>query len=77
MENTFTDDLPRCSACGNLYHEASGHRHSDKTILCGVCARDWKDWTKRHLNGRWGGLKFYEHAMTSIVPGRSPEREAA
>jgi hydrogenase maturation factor HypF (carbamoyltransferase family) len=65
MENTLTDDLPRCSACGNLYNEASGHRHSEKTVLCGVCARDFKDWWKGMTNRRWGKVKFYDFTETS------------
>jgi hypothetical protein len=58
----------RCSACGAPYHEASGHLHSSRTRLCGACARAWLDWLKRHLNRRWGGVKFYDYAATSIRP---------
>lgn len=56
----------KCSACGGPYHEATGHVHSDKTRLCGTCAKDYKNWVKGHTNGRWGGVKFYDHAATSI-----------
>jgi hypothetical protein len=66
MDNTtLTDELPRCNACGNLYHEATGHRWTATMVLCGVCARDWKDWLKRHTNSRWGGLRFYDFTETS------------
>lgn len=65
MEESLTDDPPRCSACQNLYNEATGHRHSDRTVLCGSCARDWLAWRKRHEQGRWGGLRFYDLTETS------------
>lgn len=58
----------RCSICRAPYHEATGHIHSSRTRLCGACARSWLEWLKRHLNRRWGGVKFYEHAATSIRP---------
>lgn len=54
----------RCSACGGVYHEATGHRHSDRTRLCGPCARDWLAWLKRHTARRWGKLRFYDYAQT-------------
>jgi hypothetical protein len=62
----------RCSACGTPYHEASGHRHSERTRLCGACARQWLRWLKGNLSRRWGGLRFYEHAATSAVKPRTP-----
>jgi hypothetical protein len=74
-ENTLTTEQERCAACGNLYHEATGHRHTPTMVLCGVCARDWKDWLKGHLRRRWGGKRFYDYAWTSIVPGRDYTKE--
>lgn len=56
----------RCSACGGPYHEATGHRHSVRTVLCGPCARDFKDWVKRHTARRWGKVKFYDHAAAGV-----------
>jgi hypothetical protein len=54
-------EIMRCSACATPYHEASGHRHSERTQLCGACAREWLRWLKGNLSRRWGGLRFYEH----------------
>jgi hypothetical protein len=62
----------RCSVCGAPYHEATGHRHSAQTLLCGACAKSWLAWLKGHLNRRWGGVRFYEYAATSIRPSREP-----
>lgn len=56
----------KCSACGGPYHEATGHRHSDKTRLCGACAKDYKDWVKGHTKRKWGKVAFYDHAAASI-----------
>lgn len=61
----------KCSACGAPYHEATGHRHSERTQLCGACARAWQRWLKAHLQCRWGGIRFYDHAATSIRPRQS------
>lgn len=52
----------RCSACKGVYHEATGHRHSEKTVLCGPCARNYLNWLKGHTNRKWGGVRFYDHA---------------
>ena len=60
----------RCSACGAPYHEATGHRHSAQTRLCGACAKAWLRWLKANMSRRWGGLRFYDHAATSIRPSR-------
>lgn len=38
--------------------------------MCGACARNWCKWLKNMMSRRWGGLKFYEHAATSIKPPR-------
>jgi hypothetical protein len=48
-----------------VYHEATGHRWGDRTVLCGPCARSFVAWLKRHTSSRWGGLRFYEHTETS------------
>lgn len=56
----------RCSACQQPYHPSTGHRHSDRTVLCGTCARDFLRWLKAHTARRWGGVRFYDHAATSV-----------
>lgn len=53
-----------CSACRGPYHPATGHRHSDKTVLCGPCARDWLKFFRGHVNRRWGKMKFYDYAVS-------------
>jgi hypothetical protein len=55
----------RCSACTGVYHEATGHRLGDRTVLCGPCARSWLAWLKSQTNRRWGGVRFYDHTETS------------
>lgn len=55
----------RCSACGGVYCEATGHRLGDRTQLCGPCARSFVDWLKRHTRSKWGGFRFYEYTETS------------
>jgi hypothetical protein len=65
--------VDKCSACGNPYNEATGHRWSDNIRLCGPCAVDWKDWFKgneKRKNKLVDGkrVKFYEYAVTSIKP---------
>jgi hypothetical protein len=52
----------RCSACKGVWHPATGHRHSDKTVVCGPCARHFFGWVKTHTNRRWGSSRFYDHA---------------
>lgn len=62
-----THDVPtRCSACGGVYHPASGHRWGDRVVLCGPCTRHFIAWVKAHTQRRWGGVKFYDHAATSV-----------
>ena len=53
----------RCNACKGVFHEATGHRHSDNTVLCGPCAKHFFKWVKGHTNRSWSGVKFYEHAV--------------
>jgi hypothetical protein len=57
----------RCSACANPYHESTGHRHSDRTRLCGPCAREFAKWVKSHTR-KHGKIDFYEHAAKSVRP---------
>ena len=52
-----------CSACGTPYHPSTGHIHSDKTLLCGPCARDFSKWVSGQTRRRWGKVRFYDHAM--------------
>lgn len=42
--------MDTCSACGGTFHPATGHRHSEKVVLCGVCARDFMEWIKDREN---------------------------
>ncbi len=58
----------RCSACSGPFHPATGHHLSVITVLCGPCARDHLAWLKHHTQRRWGGLKFYDYAATSVKP---------
>lgn len=61
-----------CSACHGPFHPATGHAHSERTQLCGPCAREFMDWVrvrtrprKGHV-GRSGPGDFYAAAATSI-----------
>jgi hypothetical protein len=65
----------RCSACGAPYHPATGHIFSERTRLCGACARAWVAWLRQQLARRWGGLRFYEYAATSIVASKEAGQE--
>lgn len=58
----------RCDSCGSPYHEATGHIFSEKTVVCGPCARHFVQFIKSHTRRKWGGLNFYEHAASSIKP---------
>jgi hypothetical protein len=64
----------RCSACGAPYQEATGQRLSAQTRLCSACNRAWLAWLDENLDWRWRGLKFYDHAASSI--GAQPTRMA-
>jgi hypothetical protein len=55
-----------CSSCGAPYHEASGHRFSERVAICGPCTLHYIEFLKSHQKRKWGGLRFYEHAATSI-----------
>jgi hypothetical protein len=54
-----------CAACGSPYHEATGHIHSENTVLCGACAKDFSKWLRGMMSRRWGGVRFYDHIETS------------
>lgn len=46
-------------------------------VLCGACAKDWKDWLKHHLKafGSRKGIDFYAEAATSVrAPSSEEER---
>jgi hypothetical protein len=34
----------RCASCKGPYHPATGHAHSEKTVICGVCTRSMLKW---------------------------------
>ena len=53
----------RCSSCKGVYHEATGHRFSEDSVLCGPCTRHYVKWLKGHTNRKWGGVRFYDHAF--------------
>lgn len=55
-----------CSSCENPYHPATGWRLSPRTRLCGPCARHFAEWVKGMVRRRWGGVRFYDHAATSV-----------
>ena len=64
----FTDSNQRCSACGGVYHPASGHAWSEETVLCGPCTREFFDWLKVFTagkgKGKRRGLAFYDYAVS-------------
>jgi len=68
------EDTNKCSACGNPYNEATGHRWSDHVRLCGSCAISWMDWLKNNERRKNKLVKgkdrvfFYDYAKTSIKP---------
>ncbi len=71
------EDSPRCSACGGVYHEATGHAFSPTTRLCGPCARNMVAWVKKHVSKRWSKGDFYAAAATSVwgpTPGKTGKR---
>lgn len=57
-----------CNACGGPYHPSTGHVFTPTHVVCGPCARSWKDWLKGMMSRRWGGQRFYDHALTSVRP---------
>lgn len=67
--STRSDELS-CAACGNVYHCATGHvlNLDPLVVLCGPCAIDHCRWLKGMMSRRSGGVKFYDHAHTSIKP---------
>ncbi len=54
-----------CSACGGIYHPATGHVLSVNMRLCGPCARNMSTWVKRHVSKRWSKGDFYGAAVNS------------
>ena len=52
----------KCSACRGVYHPATGHVHSNNTVLCGPCTRHYFAWVVSHTNHRYGKVRFYDHA---------------
>ena len=63
----------RCSACGGVYHPATGHALSARMQLCGPCAREMLAWVKQRCQRRSCGPCFYTAAETSL--GARKERE--
>ncbi len=55
----------KCTFCGGVWHEATGHWYSKTARACGPCTRDFFKWLKAHVN-RWANPKrpnFYEAAF--------------
>lgn len=74
--------MDQCSACGAPYHQATGHRWTEKLVLCGACARDWQQWLKAReaaMRRVKKGMRssFIDAALTSIRPdGRGDEAQS-
>lgn len=59
----------QCSACLGPFHPATGHEFSERTRLCGPCARDMMEWVRLRTSPRGKKSKqldFYLAAGTSI-----------
>lgn len=48
------DGNEKCASCGGVYHESTGHRHSEKSVICGPCAIDFKAWYKGMMARKFG-----------------------
>lgn len=67
---------PTCIQCKGVhpYHPDTGHVYVEwGVVVCGTCYRVFVKWLAGHLRRRWGGLRFYDHAATSIRAGVFPE----
>lgn len=53
-----------CFFCGGVVHPATGCQWSARVIACGRCTRDFWRWLKGHTNRKWGGVYFYDCAVT-------------
>ena len=53
----------RCTMCGGPFHPATGHWESEKRHWCGTCTRGMVKMLKDMTPRRWGGVRFYDHAI--------------
>lgn len=53
----------KCTMCGGPWHPATGHWESDRRHWCKGCTLGMIKLLKEYLPRRWGGVKFYEHAV--------------
>jgi hypothetical protein len=61
-----------CTMCHGPFHPALGHWVSETRHWCGACTRDMVEFLKSMLHRRWGGLRFYDHAV--VPPPAEPDR---
>lgn len=54
-----------CTKCKGPFSEPTGWILSERTKLCGRCAKNFADWTIRQLKRKWGRERFYDHIQTS------------
>jgi hypothetical protein len=60
-----------CFVCKGPWSEPTGGIHrtpgpggmEQVTFFCGMCERGLVTFVKEHMNRRWGGARFYEHAF--------------
>ena len=62
----------KCFQCQSPWHPATGHVLAAETVLCGPCAQRFFRWMRGQMGRRWGGLRFYDEASTSIRAGVTP-----
>jgi len=75
--------MTKCDACGQPYHESTGHRHTATCVLCGSCALDFSKWVVSHTKRgnslpkepgkKRRTLYFYDYTETSREKGGSCE----
>lgn len=59
-----------CNMCGAPWHQASGHLDLEQgRVWCGPCTKGMIKFLKGMLVRRWGGVRFYDHAL---VPPEHP-----
>lgn len=60
----------RCVQCKGPWHPSSGHWYEEwGIVVCGGCYKPFLAWLSGHLKRRWGKVRFYDEAATSIRAG--------
>ena len=55
----------KCDCCGGPFHPATGGYRSPTFKACGPCEKNFAKWVSAQTKRKWGGQRFYDHALTS------------